>query len=145
MLDLVLACLHHILIFGIFGLILAEFMLLKPGIDAAAIRRISRIDLLYGIMATLIIVVGFGRAVFAAKGWHYYSHNTWFWAKMGTFALVGLLSIPPTLALGRWRRSPVPPDDSAVRSVRRLLHYELALFLLLPLFAAAMARGFGEF
>jgi len=64
---------------------------------------------------------------------------------MGTFALVGLLSIPPTLALSRWRRSALLPDERAIKSVRRLLHYELALFLLLPLFAAAMARGFGEF
>jgi putative membrane protein len=145
MLDLWLACLHHLLIFGIFGLIVCEFVMLKPGMDAAALKRVSRIDLMYGVTAGLIVIVGFSRAVFAAKGWHYYSHNSWFWAKMGTFAVVGLLSIPPTLALGRWRKSGVSPDESAVRSVRRLLHYELALFLLLPLFAAAMARGFGEF
>jgi putative membrane protein len=145
MLDLVLACLHHLLIFGIFALILSEFMMLKPGIDAAAIKRIARVDLLYGIAAMLILAVGFSRAIFAAKGWHYYSHNAWFWAKMGTFVVVGLLSIAPTLALGRWRKSSLLPDEAAIKSVRRVLHYELALFLLLPLFAAAMARGFGEF
>ncbi|HWW21388.1 MAG TPA: DUF2214 family protein [Steroidobacteraceae bacterium] len=145
MLDLVLACLHHLLIFAIFGLILCEFVMLKPGIDATAIKRISRVDLLYGMTAVLIIVVGFSRAIFAAKGWHYYSHNAWFWAKMGTFGVIGLLSIPPTLALGRWRKSSVVPEQGAIQSVRRLLHYELGLFLLLPLFAAAMARGFGEF
>jgi putative membrane protein len=145
MLDLLLACLHHLLIFGIFGLIVCEFVMLKPGIDVTAVKRIARIDLFYGITAGLIIIVGFSRAVFAAKGWHYYSHNTWFWAKMATFLAVGLLSIAPTLALRRWDRSGESPDESAVRSVRRLLHYELALFLPLPLFAAAMARGFGEF
>jgi putative membrane protein len=144
-LDLVLACLHHLLIFSIFGLIVCEFLMLKPGIDPAAVKRISRVDLMYGITAVLIIAVGFSRAIFAAKGWHYYSHNGWFWAKMGTFAVVGLLSIRPTLAIGRWRRSGQLPDQSAIKSVRRVLHYELALFLLLPLFAAAMARGFGEF
>jgi putative membrane protein len=145
MLDLLLACLHHLLIFGIFGIIVCEFVMLKPGIDVTAVKRIARIDLFYGITAMLIIIVGFSRAVFAAKGWHYYSHNTWFWAKMATFVAVGLLSVPPTLALRRWGQSGGSPDESAVRSVRRLLHYELALFLLLPLFAAAMARGFGEF
>ena len=30
MLDLTLACLHHLLIFGVFALILCEFVLLKP-------------------------------------------------------------------------------------------------------------------
>jgi uncharacterized membrane protein len=29
--------------------------------------------------------------------------------------------------------------------VRRFLHAELGLFLLLPIFAAAMARGYGQF
>jgi putative membrane protein len=145
MFDLILACLHHLLIFGLFALILCEFIMLKPGIDVAGIRRVSRIDLLYGIAAVLIVIVGFSRALFAAKGWHYYSHNGWFWAKMGTFALVGLLSIPPTLTLARWRRSGTVPSLADLKPVRRLLHYELALFMLLPLFAAAMARGFGEF
>jgi|SRR5580658_2482537 putative membrane protein len=145
MLDLVLACLHHLLIFAIFGLILFEFLMLKPGIDAAGIKRVARIDAMYGVAAGLIVIVGFSRAIFAAKGWHYYSHNGWFWAKMGTFALIGLMSIPPTLTLARWRRSGTAPTASDLKPVRRLLHYELGLFMLLPLFAAAMARGLGEF
>jgi putative membrane protein len=145
MLDLILACVHHLLIFAVFALILCEFVLLKPGIDAAGVQRVSRIDLLYGVTAGLIVIVGFSRAIFAAKGWHYYSHNGWFWAKMATFALIGSLSIPPTLTLARWRRMGTVPSAADLKPVRRLLHYELALFVLLPLFAAAMARGFGEF
>jgi len=145
MLDLILACLHHVLIFGVFGVLLAEFLLLKPGMDAAALARVARVDLLYGIQATLVLAVGFARAVFAAKGWGYYSHNAFFWAKLTTFLIIGLLSIPPTLAFFRWRRSGGLPDESAIRAVRRILHYELALFVLLPIFAAAMARGYGEF
>jgi putative membrane protein len=145
MLDLILACVHHILIFGLFALLLSEFLLLKPGLDAAAIVRISRIDTMYGAAAVLLLIVGFCRAIFAAKGWPYYSHNSWFWTKLVTFVVISLLSIPPTLALLRWRRAGASPDATAVRAVRRLFHYELALFLLLPLFAAAMARGYGEF
>jgi putative membrane protein len=145
MLDLILACLHHLLIFGVFGLLLAEFVLLKPGVDAAALKTIIRVDQMYGVAAGLIIGVGFCRAIFAAKGWTYYSHNAFFWAKIGTFAAIGLLSIGPTLALIRWRRSGTVPEESAIRSVRRFLHSELGLFVFLPLFAAAMARGLGEF
>jgi putative membrane protein len=145
MLDLILACLHDLLIFAVFGLLLAEFLLLKPGVDAAALKGITRIDQMYGVAAALIIIVGFCRAIFTAKGWTYYSHNAFFWAKIATFAVIALLSIAPTLALIRWRKSGTLPDERAVRSVRRLFHYELALFVLLPLFAAAMARGLGEF
>ena len=92
-----------------------------------------------------VIVLGFSRAVFAAKGWAYYSHNGFFWAKIGCFAAIGLLSAPPTLAFMRWRKSATAPTDAAVKSVRRYLHIEVMLFALLPLFAAAMARGYGEF
>jgi putative membrane protein len=38
----------------------------------------------------------------------------------------------------------VAPTDAQVTSVRRLLWAELLLFALLPAFAAAMARGYGE-
>jgi putative membrane protein len=143
--DLWLACAHHLVIFVIFGLLFGEMVLLHGGVNAASLKRIARFDVLYGIFATLIIVVGFSRAIFAAKGWAYYSHNGFFWAKIGTFVVIGLLSIMPTIAFARWRRSGTAPEPEALRKVKIYVHIELALFMLLPLFAAAMARGYGEF
>lgn len=145
MLDLTLAIAHHLLIFGLFGVLAAELISVRAGMTVEAVTRISRIDLWYGILAGLIIAVGFSRAVFAAKGWAYYSHNAFFWAKIGTFAVVGLLSIPPTMAFIRWRRADVAPGGGEIAAVRRFLLAETALFALLPAFAAAMARGYGEF
>lgn len=145
MLDLVLAIAHHLLIFALFGVLAVEFVVVRPGVTQAWIARIGRVDLWYGILAALILAVGFSRAVFAAKGWLYYSHNAFFWAKIATFALVGLLSVPPTIAYIRWRRMGAAPDDAQVLQVRRLLWAEVILFALLPAFAAAMARGYGEF
>jgi putative membrane protein len=144
MLDLWLAIGHHLLIFGLFGVLAAELVLVRRGADLAVIARVARIDLWYGVLAGLILAVGFSRAVFAAKGWAYYSHNLFFHAKIGTFVLIGLLSIPPTVAYIRWRRAGVAPTDAQVASVRHFLWSELLLFALLPVFAAAMARGFGE-
>ena len=54
-------------------------------------------------LAGLIVVVGFSRAVFAAKGWAYYSVNMFFCAKMAAFAAVALLSIAPTIRIIRGR------------------------------------------
>lgn len=144
MLDLVLAIAHHILVFSLFGVLFAELVLVRKGVDLATVGRVSRIDLMYGAVAGLIVIVGFGRAIFAAKGWAYYSHNLFFHAKVGVFVLVGLLSIPPTIAYIRWRRAGSAPTDAQVASVRMYLLAELALFALLPAFAAAMARGYGE-
>jgi len=95
------------------------------------------------------VVVGFIRATVAAKGWAYYAVNVFFWAKIATFVVVALLSIVPTVAIIRWRNvlksdaAFAPPAD-AIRRVRGYLWAEAALFLLLPVFAAAMARGYGE-
>jgi putative membrane protein len=145
MLDLTLAIAHHLLVFSLFGIVFTEFFALRPGLSSDAVARLARVDLMYGILAGLIILIGFSRAIFAAKGWHYYSHNGFFWAKIGTFAVIGLLSIPPTLAFLRWRRTGTTPNDQDIKRVRFYLHLELALFVPLLAFAAAMARGYGEF
>ena len=145
MLDLVLAIVHHVLIFAIFGIVFAEFMAVRPGMSHAAAVRIASIDLWYGVFAGAVVIIGFFRAIFAAKGWAYYSHNGFFWAKIVTFAGIGLLSVPPTIAFIRWRKSGVAPDHAGVVKARRYLHLELALFVPVLIFAAAMARGYGEF
>ncbi len=145
MLDLILAIAHHVLVFSLFGIVFAEFFALRPGLGRDAIARLATLDLLYGVFAGLILIVGFLRVIFAAKGWHYYAHNGFFWAKLATFGLIGLLSVPPTLAYLRWRNAGAVPDDREIKSTRLYLHLELALFVPLLAFAAAMARGYGEF
>jgi putative membrane protein len=145
MLDLLLAIGHHVLIFGIFGILFAEFWILRGDLSPANAARIASIDLWYGVFAGAVVVIGFCRAIFAAKGWAYYSHNAYFWAKIAIFLAVGLLSLPPTFEFIRWRKLAVVPNGSEIKAVRRYLHIEVALFMLLPIFAAAMARGYGEF
>jgi putative membrane protein len=142
MLDLVLAVAHHVLIFGIFGILFAEFMIVRSGMSGATAVRIASMDAWYGAFAVAVLVIGFCRA---AKGWAYYSHNAFFWAKITVFALISLLSVPPTIAFIHWRKSGIAPDNAAIGAARRYLHVELALFVLLPIFAAAMARGYGQF
>jgi putative membrane protein len=144
-LDLVLAILHHLIVFALVAIIFVEFVNVRIGIDAAAVRRVAAIDAWYGILAGLIVFVGFSRAIFAAKGWYYYSHNLFFWAKIGTFVAIGVLSIPPTLSYLKWRKAGATPTDEAVAIVRRYLWIEVVLFAPLLSFAAAMARGYGEF
>ncbi|OXE35516.1 MAG: hypothetical protein CGW95_13395 [Phenylobacterium zucineum] len=145
MLDLVLAVGHHLTIFALFGVLTAELVMLKPAMDAAAVRRLAAVDLWYGILAAIILAFGFGRAMFAAKGWAYYQHNSLFWSKIGVFVVVGLISVPPTFTYLRWNRAgAASPADREVAGIRRLIWLELFLFALLPIFAAAMARGYGE-
>ena len=145
MTDFVLASLHHVLIFALMAALAAELVLVRPGLTAPLISRISRIDGAYGALSVLVIVVGVCRVVWGAKGWDAYSGNVWFWHKMAAFLIVGLLSLLPTIRFGRWRKAAASnPEfavsDGEVKYVRRFMHAEAGIFLLIPIFAAAMAR-----
>jgi putative membrane protein len=146
--DLAFAVGHHVLVFALAGIIAFELGVAKQGLAATDIRRLGKVDGWYGILAGLILMVGFARANFAAKGWDYYSHNHFFWAKIGAFALVGILSIWPTVAFIRWRSAlkkdeAFRPTPAQIQTVRRFIWAEVFFFALIPIFAAAMARGYG--
>jgi putative membrane protein len=146
--DLLFAVGHHVLVFAIAGVLAFELGAVRLGLTGAEAARIARADRWYGILAAAIILVGFARAAHAAKGWGYYSHNWVFWAKIGAFAVVGLISILPTVRYIRWSRAAradasYRPPEAEVRSVRQWLWTEALVFALIPILAAAMARGAG--
>jgi len=71
-----------------------------------------------------------------------------FWTKVVLFAIVGLMSIKPTRAFLRWRKAQAAdaafaPGEKEIRSIRKTLMTEIHIFALLPIAAAAMARGYG--
>ena len=147
--DLVLAILHHLLVFSFPAVIAAELVIIRPTISARDIPWLSRIDMAYGAIAAAIIIVGICRVAFAAKGWTYYEHNLFFWGKMAAFLCVGLLTIPPTLAIMRWKSlskgdPAFAPSTGEVRRLRRYLWLEMAGLGLIVACAAAMARGYGS-
>jgi putative membrane protein len=149
MTDLLLAIAHNVAIFALFGVFIAEFVSFRPGIDVLALKRLARIDGLYGALALIVIIVGVLRLIYGVKGWEFYAANPWFWAKMGAFAVLGVASAPPTLTILRWRRenrvdATRTPDDREVRRMRAFFHIEALMLALIPIFAAAMAR-YGTF
>lgn len=146
--DLVLTILHHLLAFSLAGIIATEFVLIRNELTPATLRRLIRVDRHYGMLAMLIIFIGIGRVFYGLKGWEFYVYNWVFWVKMAIFTTVGLLSIIPTIRFIAWNRQAgmdnafrVPVQELA--SVRRYVWLEALLFLAIPAFAAAMARGYG--
>lgn len=146
--DLLLACLHHLVVFSLVAIPAAELALMRGQLGAVRVARLARLDAMYGLLAMLILAIGFGRVFWGAKGSAFFLHNPVFWAKIGFFALVGLVSVVPTVRLFRWKKAVqrdagfvVPEPD--VAGTRRWLAVELALFVPIPLLAAAMARGVG--
>jgi putative membrane protein len=146
--DLILSIAHHLLIFTILAVLVMELMIARPEMSTAQVLRLGRLDIAYGVVATLILVVGFGRVFFGARPWDFYIYNWVFWAKIAALVAVGVLSAAPTVRIGRWRaaarKDPTfRPAAAEVASVRQFMHYEAIVFILIPIFAAMMARGIG--
>ena len=142
--DLLLAILHHFLVFSLAGILAAELALVRPGLTGSSLGLLGRIDGAYGGVAMAIIVVGICRVLFGLRGWEYYVSNHAFWGKIVAFVIVGLLSIRPTMRIIAWRRSGtgVVPE-AEILAVRSWIKGEVFLALVL-VFAAAMARGIGS-
>ncbi len=148
--DAVLAIAHHLLIFALAAVLVMEMMLVRPGMGAAEARKVARIDIAFGVLAGLVLIVGFARVYFGIKGADYYWHNAFFHAKLGAILLVGILSIWPTMRFIGWRRALARdggflPPPGEVEKARQFIHLELVVFFLIPVFAALMARGYGIF
>lgn len=143
--DALLAYIHFALILTLAALLFSEVLLYAQRMDAARLRLLQRIDISYGIVAGLIVASGLSRIFFGPKGAAFYVHNPVFWAKMGVFVAVVLLSIPPTthyIALGRQtQEDAISVESSRFRRMRGILRAECMLLLILPLLAALMARG----
>ncbi|QNM97093.1 DUF2214 family protein [Chitinimonas koreensis] len=142
-----LAAAHYLGAMLLFGCLLAEHMLLAPQLPLERMRRLARIDALFGLASGIQIATGVGR-MFMEKGEAFYLHNPLFHAKLTVFVLIGLLSIYPTVRILRWHRAAreagqVAPAAAEYRRVLMIVRLELVLILLLPVLASLMARGVG--
>jgi putative membrane protein len=66
---------------------------------------------------------------------------------MALFAVAGALELWPMMVLIKWRldlRKGLPPDLRPVRLMGVINRFEVVLIAMIPLVAAAMARGLGR-
>lgn len=143
MLDLTLAVAHHVLVFGLAVMLAMELALLRT--DPVPVARLARLDAGYGGVAILVLIVGAARVVWGTKGWVAYQDNPWFWAKVATFLVIGLLSIMPTVRFLKWTRAlkadaAFRPPAAEVARAAGWVRLEVLLLFPLVAFAAAMAR-----
>jgi putative membrane protein len=143
-----MAFLHHLFAFTLTASLVYEFVAFRKGMTVEETRRIQRMDLVYGISAGLLVVVGLLRVFIFEKGVNFYIHSPFFWVKMSAFIIVALLSIDPTIRYLRWNKAleqnsaPLISDDEH-RRTRLLLGLELVGIVVILLAAPLMARAVG--
>jgi putative membrane protein len=142
------AFLHHLAAFVLVSALAVELVLMRDPLTLERARRLQVADMVLGIAAGAVLAVGLLRVFYFEKGAAYYFQNTAFLAKLGLFILVALLSIYPTVVFVSWgrqlKRGQLPVlDAKRARTLRALIHWELAAVVLLLLCAALMARGLG--
>jgi putative membrane protein len=144
----IMAFLHHLAAFTLVGTLIYEHTAFRKDITFAEARRLQRMDLVYGISAGVVLIIGLLRVFYFEKGAPFYAQNLFFWTKMAGFALVALLSIYPTIRFLSWNKffakNQVPEisDQDAAR-IKLILRLELVAIAVILLSAALMARGVG--
>jgi putative membrane protein len=140
------AFLHHVCAFTLVSAVAIEFALIRQELTLSSARRLQVTDMVLGIAAGALLVIGLLRVFFFEKGTEYYFHSHAFMIKFSVFIAIGLLSIIPTREFLSWRGSMKAGQVPAIgakklRLVTAVIHGELFAIVIILLCAAIMARG----
>ncbi|MEB3191372.1 MAG: DUF2214 family protein [Snowella sp.] len=141
------AYVHYLSFMLAFGALAVESQTLKKDLSLEDAWRLVIADTIYGLSATTVLITGILRVLYFGKGQDYYLSSPIFYTKVGIFVIVGLLSLYPTFSFISWiktlrDRQPPNLELSKVQILSWMIRGELMGLVLIPLFAALLARGF---
>jgi putative membrane protein len=132
--------LHFISIFSMVSLLVVELFLLKPQMTRQELKRLSRIDGLYGIASIAVVAAGLALWFGVGKGASFYD-NPLLYIKVGIATLVGIVSIIPTVHYIRHAKGEPAELTETPSRIRRLVILQLIMLSVIPLLATLMAQG----
>src|SRR4051812_19224327 len=140
------AFLHHVAAFTLVSAVAIEFALIRQELTVSSARRLQATDMVLGMAAGALLVIGLLRVFLFEKGAIYYFHSYAFLTKFSLFIVVGLLSIIPTVEFLSWRDAveagQVPAINAKkLRRITAVIHGEIFAIVIILLCAAIMARG----
>lgn len=146
LIESLLAYAHIVAILSVVVFLTSEAALCRTEwLNAAVVRRLARVDVIYVSAAIAVLLTGLARTWWGMKGAGWYWHQPLLHLKLTLFVLIGLISIKPSMSFARWRKqldaTGVLPDEAEVRGVRKLIMLEAHLLVLIPLAGTLLARG----
>ena len=142
------AYIHYLSFMLCFGALIYERISLKVNPNRQEAISMVVADVVYGIAGIALLVSGIFRVIKFGQGAEFYTQNPVFWTKIGVFALVGTLSLYPTVTYVLWAipisKGELPQVSiNLVSRLRLIINIELIGFTLIPFIATLMARGIG--
>ena len=142
------AYVHYLSFMVCAGALIYERISLKPSPDRKEAISMVVADIIYGIAGVALLVSGIYRVIKFGQGPDFYTQNPIFWTKIIIFALVGSLSLYPTITYVLWAiplsKGTLPEvTDKLVSRLRLIINIELVGFASIPFLATLMARGIG--
>ena len=142
------AYIHYLSFMICFGALVYERISLKSDPNRQEAISMVIADIIYGIAGVALLISGIYRVIKFGQGSYFYTHNPIFWTKIVTFALVGSLSLYPTITYILWAiplsKGKLPSvTANLVARLKLIINIELFGFSLIPFFATLMARGIG--
>ncbi len=142
------AYIHYLSFMICFGALIYERISLKINPNRRESISMVIADIIYGIAGIALLTSGIYRVIKYGQGADFYTQNPIFWTKIIIFALVGSLSLYPTITYILWAiplsKGKLPEVTSnLVSRLKLIISIELVGFSSIPFFATLMARGIG--
>ena len=141
-----LASLHIVAILTLVVFLSSEAALCRSEwMNEAVVRRMARLDMIYGITALVLLLTGIARIVWGAKGLTWYVSQPLFHVKMTLFFITALISLRPTFTIRRWLKTlnatGALPAEAAIKSVRQWIMVQAHIIPVIAVVAVYWARG----
>lgn len=141
--DLLVRYFHFISLILLIAAVLGQHLILRKDVTRGQVALAQRLDIVYAVMVVIVLLTGFAQWFLVGKPADFYSSNPVFHAKVTLFLIVGLVSIYPSVFLGRNRKGDANELIAVPGGVIWCVRIELILLFLMPLLASIMARGMG--
>ena len=144
--EAVLASAHLLAILTLVVFLTSQAALCRvEWMNAAVVRRLARLDMIYGLAALALLLTGIARMAWGVKGLTWYVSQPLFHLKMLLFFGAALLSLRPTFTIRRWlktlnQQGTLPPAE-AVRTTRQWIMVQAHIIPVVAVVAVFWARG----
>lgn len=144
--EAVLASVHLLAILTLVVFLTSQAALCRAEwMNAAVVKRLARLDMIYGIAAIVLLLTGIARLVWGVKGMGAYTASPLFHLKMTLFVIAFLLSLKPTLTFRRWKKALDAtgqlPAAEEIKQTRKWVMWQGHVVPVIAVVAIFWARG----